>query len=52
MSDRPIFTYQTRFVLDDGQTAVLDAYAKLYGRAERSLFAAMQAGGQTQRPQA
>ena len=45
MSDRPFFTYQTRFVLDAGQTAVLDAYAKLYGRAERSLFAAMQAGG-------
>lgn len=45
MSDRPIFTYQTRPVLDAQQTAVLDAYAALYGHAERSLFAAMQAGG-------
>lgn len=45
MSERPVFTYQTRPVLDDGQGAVLDAYAELYGRAERSLFAAMQAGG-------
>lgn len=44
MSERPVFTYQTRPVLDDGQAAVLDAYAELYGRAERSLFAAMQAG--------
>lgn len=45
MSERPIFTYQTRPILDDGQAAVLDAYAELYGRAERSLYAAMQAGG-------
>ena len=45
MSDRPVFTYQTRPALDSGQVAVLDAYAELYGRAERSLFAAMQAGG-------
>src|SRR2546428_8487675 len=45
MSDRPVFTYQTRPALADGQAAVLDAYAELYGRAERSLFAAMQAGG-------
>src|SRR3989442_15717552 len=44
MSDRPVFTYQTRPALADGQAAVLDAYAELYGRAERSLFAAMQAG--------
>ena len=44
MSDRPVFTYQTRPALADGQAAVLDAYAELYGRAERSLFAALQAG--------
>lgn len=40
----PIFTYQTRLALDVNQSAVLDVYAELYGRAER-LFAAMQAGG-------
>ena len=44
MSDRPIFTYQTRPVVNDAQSVVLDAYAALYGRAERSLFAAMQTG--------
>jgi hypothetical protein len=32
-------------VLGIGQAAVLDAYAKLYGRVERSLFGLMQAGG-------
>lgn len=45
MSDRPVFTYQTRPALDGGQAAVLAAYAELYGRTERSLFAAIQAGG-------
>jgi IS605 OrfB family transposase len=45
MSDRPIFTYQTRLILDAGQVAALDAYAALYGRVERRLFAAMSAGG-------
>jgi IS605 OrfB family transposase len=45
MGDHPIFTYQTRPQLCNEQSAVLDAYAELYGRAERSLFAAMQAGG-------
>lgn len=44
MSDRPIFTYQTRLVLDDAQSAALNAYANLYGQVERSLFAAMQTG--------
>ncbi len=44
MSSHPIFTYQTRPVLDAGQALVLDAYAKLYGYVERSLFAAMQTG--------
>jgi hypothetical protein len=41
----PIFTYQTRLALDAEQAAALDAYAALYGRVERSLFAAFQAGG-------
>lgn len=45
MSGRPIFTYQTRPVLDAVQTSALDAYAKLYGQAERSLSATIQAGG-------
>jgi hypothetical protein len=45
MSERPIFTYQTRPALDPAQFSALDAYAELYGRAERSLFSAMQAGG-------
>jgi len=45
VSDRPIFTYQTRPVLDEAQTSALDAYAEIYGKAERSLFAAIQAGG-------
>jgi IS605 OrfB family transposase len=45
MSERPIFTYQTRPLLDPAQFNALDAYAELYGRAERSLFGAMQAGG-------
>ena len=42
MTERPIFTYQTRLVLDTAQTAALNAYAALYGQAERSLFAALQ----------
>jgi IS605 OrfB family transposase len=45
MSDRPIFTYQTRPELTPEQAAVLDAYAERYGKAERSVFAAIQAGG-------
>lgn len=45
MTDRPIFTYQTRLAPDAAQAAALDAYAALYGKAERSLFAALQAGG-------
>ena len=44
MNDRPILTYQTRPVVSVDQGVVLDAYAALYGRAERSLFAAMQTG--------
>jgi IS605 OrfB family transposase len=42
MTERPIFTYQTRLSLNESQTAALDAYARLYGKVERSLFAAMQ----------
>ncbi len=45
MSDHPVFTYQTRPILLGEQALVLDAYAELYGRVERSLFSAMQAGG-------
>lgn len=45
MSDRPIFTYQTRPALDQAQVCALDAYAQLDGKAERSLFATSQAGG-------
>lgn len=44
MSERPIFSYQTRPELTPEQAAILDAYAALYGQAERSLFAAIQAG--------
>jgi IS605 OrfB family transposase len=44
MADRPIFTYQTRLDLDAEQAVALDAYAALYPKAERSLFAAIGAG--------
>jgi IS605 OrfB family transposase len=44
MSDRPIFTYQTRPELTPEQASVLDAYAERYGTAERRLFAAIQGG--------
>jgi IS605 OrfB family transposase len=42
---RPIFTFQTRLSLTESQAAALDAYANVYGKVERSLFAAMRAGG-------
>lgn len=45
MSERTVFTFQTRLALSAPEAAALDAYAQLYGRAERSLFAAMRAGG-------
>lgn len=45
MSERPIFTFQTRLSLTELQASALDAYAGLYGKVERSLFAAMQSGG-------
>ena len=38
----PVFTYQTRLSLTDEQSLLLNAYAELYGKAERSLFSAMQ----------
>jgi hypothetical protein len=44
MSNRQIFTYQTRIELTPEQEAVLGDYAQLYGKAERSLFSAIQAG--------
>jgi len=37
-------TYQTRLDLSSEQAALLDAYAALYGKAERSLFARLSAG--------
>jgi hypothetical protein len=37
-------TWQARLSLDTGATALLDAYAALYGQAERSLFAELAAG--------
>lgn len=42
---RPIFTYQTRLAPHAERDTVLDVYAALHGRAERSLFAALRAGG-------
>lgn len=44
MSDRRVFSYQTRLALSSAQGSVLDAYADLHGRAERTLFAALRAG--------
>ena len=46
MISRPIFTYQTRLDVASDALTLIDAYAALHGRAERSLFAAMMAGGQ------
>jgi len=37
----PVFTYQTRLVLEAAQSAALDAYAEQYGKLERKLFAAL-----------
>jgi len=38
------FSHQTRLALSPDHASVLDAYAVLHGRAERCLFAALQAG--------
>lgn len=45
MTERPIFTFQTRLALSTEHSDALEAYAALHGRAERSLFAALQSGG-------
>lgn len=45
VSDCSVFTYQTRLAVTPEQGEALDGYATLYGVVERSLFAAMQAGG-------
>jgi IS605 OrfB family transposase len=42
VSERPIFTFQTRLSLTESQALAMDAYAGLYGKVEHSLFAAMQ----------
>src|SRR5438132_5312209 len=46
MSDQPIFTYQTRLAPTATQAPLLNAYAALHGRAERTLFAALRSGAQ------
>lgn len=44
MGDLPIFTYQTRIHLQPSGDEALDAYAELYGKVERTLFAATESG--------
>src|SRR5260370_42025134 len=44
MADFPVFTYQTRIHLQPPQNEALEAYVELYGKAERTLFAATQSG--------
>ena len=44
MADLPVFTYQTRVDLQSQQDAALEAYAELYGKTERILFAETQTG--------
>lgn len=44
MTDRPIYTYQTRLTATAEQSALLDRYAALHGQIQRTLFAALQAG--------
>lgn len=41
MTNKSVFTYQTRLYLAPDQEAALDAYAELHGKVERCLFAAM-----------
>lgn len=38
-------TYQTRLTLGTDEEAILSSYAALYGKAERTLFARLMAGG-------
>lgn len=40
-----IFTYQSRIPISAEEDALLTAYAQLYGKVERTLFADIQAGG-------
>jgi IS605 OrfB family transposase len=40
MAEATVLTYQTRIALVPEQALALDAYAELYGRAQRALFAA------------
>jgi len=44
MADLPVFTYQTRIHVQPPQNEALEAYAELYGKAERTLFAATETG--------
>src|ERR1700722_6845863 len=44
MNEKTIFTYQTRLRIDDADSQVLDEYAELFGKVERSLFADFSAG--------
>jgi IS605 OrfB family transposase len=41
MNELPVFTYQTRIVVDASVSQALDGYAALYGTVERRLFAAL-----------
>lgn len=43
-TNTPTFTYQTRLELDAFQAQMLDALARLYSEAERTLFARLRAG--------
>ena len=40
----PVFAYQTRIHLQPPQNEALEAYAELYGKVERTLFAATETG--------
>ena len=44
MTERPIYTYQTRLSVTAEQSALLDRYAALHGQVQRTLSAALQAG--------
>ena len=44
MTERPIYTYQTRLTVTAEQSAQLDRYAALHGQIQRTLFAALKAG--------
>lgn len=44
MTEKAIFTYQTRLRIDEKDSQVLDEYANLFGKVERSLFADFSAG--------